>query len=54
MSSVAVLTQESFAEHRSGLKDFEITGMTTVAKLGVKFSSNFLYFNLSHVEWQEI
>ncbi|XP_067285382.1 vigilin isoform X2 [Pseudorasbora parva] len=26
MSSVAVLTQESFAEHRSGLKDFEITG----------------------------
>uniref|UniRef100_A0A8B9KF48 Vigilin n=1 Tax=Astyanax mexicanus TaxID=7994 RepID=A0A8B9KF48_ASTMX len=26
MSSVAVLTQESFAEHRSGLKDTEITG----------------------------
>uniref|UniRef100_A0A672LX40 Vigilin n=1 Tax=Sinocyclocheilus grahami TaxID=75366 RepID=A0A672LX40_SINGR len=26
MSSVAVLTQESFAEHRSGLKDVEITG----------------------------
>ncbi|XP_072522982.1 vigilin [Salminus brasiliensis] len=26
MSSVAVLTQESFAEHRSGLKDMEITG----------------------------
>uniref|UniRef100_A0A8C9VDS7 High density lipoprotein binding protein b n=1 Tax=Scleropages formosus TaxID=113540 RepID=A0A8C9VDS7_SCLFO len=26
MSSVAVLTQESFAEHRSGLRDEEITG----------------------------
>lgn len=26
MSSVAVLTPESFAEHRSGLKDQEITG----------------------------
>ncbi|KAA0725212.1 Vigilin High density lipoprotein-binding protein [Triplophysa tibetana] len=26
MSSVAVLTQESFAEHRSGLKDIKITG----------------------------
>lgn len=28
MSSVAVLTPESFAEHRSGLKDQEITGST--------------------------
>ncbi|XP_035265367.1 vigilin isoform X1 [Anguilla anguilla] len=28
MSSVAVLTQESFAEHRSGLRDAEITGGT--------------------------
>lgn len=28
MSSVAVLTPESFAEHRSGLKDQEITGNT--------------------------
>ncbi|KAJ8416658.1 hypothetical protein AAFF_G00325360 [Aldrovandia affinis] len=28
MSSVAVLTQESFAEHRSGLRDKEITGGT--------------------------
>ncbi|XP_061091972.1 vigilin isoform X1 [Conger conger] len=28
MSSVAVLTQESFAEHRSGLRDEEITGGT--------------------------
>lgn len=26
MSSVAVLTPESFAEHRSGLKDQEMTG----------------------------
>lgn len=40
MSSVAVLTQESFAEHRGGLKDIEFTGMMTVAKLGGKI---FLY-----------
>ncbi len=31
-----MLTQESFAEHRCGLKDVEITGMMTVAKLGMK------------------
>lgn len=29
MSSVAVLTPESFAEHRSGLKDQEIPGTVT-------------------------
>lgn len=29
MSSVAVLTPESFAEHRSGLKDQEIPGKAT-------------------------
>lgn len=28
MSSVAVLTPESFAEHRSGLKDQEIAGLS--------------------------
>lgn len=30
MSSVAVLTPESFAEHRSGIKDQEMTGIILV------------------------
>lgn len=33
MSSVAVLTPESFAEHRSGLKDQEITGKIHLSSL---------------------
>lgn len=33
MSSVAVLTPESFAEHRSGLKDQEIPGKTCLSPI---------------------
>lgn len=33
MSSVAVLTPESFAEHRSGLKDQEIPGKIHLSPL---------------------
>lgn len=46
MSSVAVLTPESFAEHRSGLKDQEITG-------NVRRSSTYLLTLVKRVSHQQ-
>lgn len=49
MSSVAVLTPESFAEHRSGLKDQEMTGNVALRSIDIhllvpqRFSPNLLY-----------
>jgi hypothetical protein len=37
MSSVAVLTPDSFAEHRSGIKDQEMTGTLLVWDQWIEF-----------------
>lgn len=49
MSSVAVLTPESFAEHRSGLKDQEIPGKTHLSPVTPTLLCLFSYSLLIYV-----